>query len=141
MNMHEIVCPHCEKAFKVDESGYAEILKQVHDKDFKKQLDERIEALEQKNNLAKENAVLKATSDLEKERLRLLASLASAETEKRLAVVTALNEVKEDKKTAEANLKQQYETQLREREETIKDLRNLKVRLSTKMVGETLEQH
>ena len=139
--MHEIVCPHCEKAFKVDESGYAEILKQVHDKDFKKQLDERIEALEQKNNLAKENAVLKATSDLEKERLRLLASLASAETEKRLAVVTALNEVKEDKKTAEANLKQQYETQLREREETIKDLRNLKVRLSTKMVGETLEQH
>jgi len=139
--MHEIVCPHCEKAFKVDESGYAEILKQVHDKDFKKQLDERIEALEQKNNLAKENAVLKATSDLEKERLRLQASLASAETEKRLAVVTALNEVKEDKKTAEANLKQQYETQLREREETIKDLRNLKVRLSTKMVGETLEQH
>jgi hypothetical protein len=141
MNMHEIVCPHCEKAFKVDESGYAEILKQVHDKDFKKQLDERIEALEKNNNLAKENAVLKATSDLEKERVRLLASLASAETEKRLAVATALDEVKEDKKTAEANLKQQYETQLREREETIKDLRNLKVRLSTKMVGETLEQH
>jgi hypothetical protein len=141
MNMHEIVCPHCEKAFQVDESGYAEILKQVHDKDFKKQLDERIEALEKNNNLAKENAVLKATSDLEKERVRLLASLASAETEKRLAVATALDEVKEDKKTAEANLKQQYETQLREREETIKDLRNLKVRLSTKMVGETLEQH
>jgi hypothetical protein len=141
MNMHEIVCPHCEKAFKVDESGYAEILKQVHDKDFKKQLDERIEALEKNNNLAKENAVLKATSDLEKERVRLLASLASAETEKRLAVATALDEVKEDKKTAEANLKQQYEIQLREREETIKDLRNLKVRLSTKMVGETLEQH
>lgn len=139
--MHEIVCPHCEKAFKVDESGYAEILKQVHDKDFKKQLDERIEALEKNNNLAKENAVLKATSDLEKERVRLLASLASAETEKRLAVATALDEVKEDKKTAEANLKQQYEIQLREREETIKDLRNLKVRLSTKMVGETLEQH
>ena len=139
--MHEIVCPHCEKAFKVDESGYAEILKQVHDEDFKKQLDERIEALEQKNNLAKENAVLKATSDLEKERVRLLASLASAETEKRLAVATALDEVKEDKKTTEANLKQQYETQLREREETIKDLRDLKVRLSTKMVGETLEQH
>ena len=139
--MHEIVCPHCEKAFKVDESGYAEILKQVHDEDFKKQLDERIEALEQKNNLAKENAVLKATSDLEKERVRLLASLASAETEKRLAVATALDGVKEDKKTTEANLKQQYETQLREREETIKDLRDLKVRLSTKMVGETLEQH
>ena len=32
--MHEIICPHCDKAFKVDESGYAEILKQVRDGDF-----------------------------------------------------------------------------------------------------------
>ena len=139
--MHDIVCPHCEKAFKVDESGYTEILKQVHDKDFEKQLAERIEALEKTNKLARENAVLRATSALEKEREQLLASLRSAEIEKELAVANALDGVKEDKKTAEANLKQQYETQLKERDETIKDLRNLKVRLSTKMVGETLEQH
>ena len=45
--MNEIVCPHCQKAFKVDESGYAEILKQVHDKDFEKQLKERIKAMEE----------------------------------------------------------------------------------------------
>jgi len=36
--MNEIICPHCSKAFKIDESGYAEILKQVHDKEFEKQL-------------------------------------------------------------------------------------------------------
>jgi hypothetical protein len=47
--MNEIVCPHCQKAFKVDESGYAEILKQVHDKDFEKKLAERIKALEAVN--------------------------------------------------------------------------------------------
>ena len=50
--MNEIVCPHCQKAFKVDESGYAEILKQVHDKDFDKQLAERISALKDVNTIA-----------------------------------------------------------------------------------------
>lgn len=43
--MHEIICPHCDKAFKVDESGYADILKQVRDADFAKQLHERLEFL------------------------------------------------------------------------------------------------
>mgnify|MGYP007089528841 CR=1 FL=1 len=60
MNMNEIVCPHCQKAFKVDESGYAEILKQVHDKDFEKQLAERIKALEAVNSLTTELAVTNA---------------------------------------------------------------------------------
>lgn len=44
--MHEIICPHCDKAFKVDESGYAEILKQVRDADFAEQLHERLELAE-----------------------------------------------------------------------------------------------
>ena len=58
--MNEIVCPHCQKAFKVDESGYAEILKQVHDKDFEKQLGERIKAIESANAIATELAVTNA---------------------------------------------------------------------------------
>ena len=41
--MHDIICPHCHKAFKVDESGYADILKQVRDADFHAQLHERLE--------------------------------------------------------------------------------------------------
>ena len=36
--MHDIICPHCSKAFKVDEAGYANILKQVRDRDFEQQL-------------------------------------------------------------------------------------------------------
>ena len=36
--MHDIICPHCNKAFKVDETGYADILKQVRDADFNEQL-------------------------------------------------------------------------------------------------------
>ena len=44
--MHEIICPHCSKAFKIDEAGYADILKQVRDGDFEKQLHERLELAE-----------------------------------------------------------------------------------------------
>ena len=44
--MHEIICPHCKKAFKIDEAGYADILKQVHDSEFEHQLHERLELAE-----------------------------------------------------------------------------------------------
>lgn len=44
--MHDIICPHCHKAFKIDEAGYADILKQVRDKDFTHQLHERLELAE-----------------------------------------------------------------------------------------------
>ena len=56
--MHEIICPHCKKAFKVDEAGYADILKQVHDREFEQQLHERLELAEKD----KQNAVELATS-------------------------------------------------------------------------------
>ena len=55
--MHEIICPHCAKAFKIDEAGYADILKQVRDADFDKQLHERLELADQE----KRNAVELAT--------------------------------------------------------------------------------
>jgi hypothetical protein len=157
--MNEIVCPHCQKAFKVDESGYAEILKQVHDKDFEKQLKERIKAMEEANRLATENAVLKAKNDIEKERdllkAQLHAEIANAETAKQLAVANALAEInrekdklqndlvrlESDKKTDEENLSKQYQLQIKDRDDAIERLRDMKLKLSTKMVGETLEQH
>lgn len=51
--MNEIICPHCKKAFKVDEAGFADILKQVRDHEFEEELRERVRMLEQD----KENAV------------------------------------------------------------------------------------
>ena len=62
--MTEIKCPHCQTAFKIDESGYAEILKQAHDKDFEKQSEERIKALELTNKLTTELAVANALADI-----------------------------------------------------------------------------
>ena len=137
MNMNEIVCPHCQKAFKVDESGYAEILKQVHDKDFEKQLAERIIALKDVNTIATELAVTNAKSALENERNLLQSELKSAQTAQQLAVLNALTEATKE----HAKIQTELTTKLQLSEQTIEHLRDMKLRLSTKMLGETLEQH
>ena len=64
--MHEIKCPHCGKAFKIDEAGYADILKQVRDREFEKQLHERLELAEQDKRNAVELAQIKIASELQK---------------------------------------------------------------------------
>jgi hypothetical protein len=229
--MHEIICPHCGKAFKIDEAGYADILKQVRDSDFDKQLHERLELAAQDKRNAVELAQAKAASELqtaaaakdaeiqqlkasldagevarklavsealgavEKERdalaneleqarqdKRAAAELAQAkhaselergaaakdaeiqtlkakldavEVAQRLAVAEAVGAVEKErdelrsglgrveleKQLAEKSLRDKYETQIKDRDDAIERLRDMKARLSTKMVGETLEQH
>jgi len=63
--MHEIICPHCSKAFKIDEAGYADILKQVRDSDFEMQLHERLELAEQDKRNAVELAKAKVAHQLQ----------------------------------------------------------------------------
>ena len=80
--MSDIICPHCSKAFKVDETGYAQILKQVHDKEFEASLSNRIVQLEkekaselqlaQKDSL---NTLQKITADKDAEIERLKAQI------------------------------------------------------------------
>ena len=230
-NMHEIICPHCAKAFKVDESGYAEILKQVRDTDFAQQLHERLELAEcdkqsavelakaqlsndlQKTAAAKDAeirqlksklegsevtqklAVTEALSAVEKERDRLANALAESQREKKAAAELAeallaseqhkiaaakereiqelkaklqalefekklalseavvalekerdelkngIKQVQLEKQLSEQSLKDKYETQIKDRDDAIERLKDMKARLSTKMVGETLEQH
>ena len=64
--MHEIICPHCSKAFKIDEAGYADILKQVRDGDFDKQLRERLELAEREKRDAIALAEAKVANELQK---------------------------------------------------------------------------
>ena len=153
--MNEIVCPHCQKAFKVDESGYAEILKQVHNKDFERQFAEKVKALEDSNRLATANAILIAKNDIEKERDHLRAELAKSQITQELAVANALAAVTRERDKFQGDLeravleKQRDENalqtlhsqELQVREEAIERLKDMKLKLSTKMVGETLEQH
>lgn len=200
--MHEIICPNCGKAFKIDEAGYADILKQVRDSDFEKQLHERLELAEQDKRNAIKLAEAKANSETQKtvsvkdtEIQDLKARLESTKVAQQFAVAEALSKVekerdvlanaleqaKRDKETfaslseaklvnelqksaadreaeiqelksglqrselekqiAEKALKDKYETQIKDRDDAIERLRDMKARLSTKMVGETLEQH
>ncbi|MEQ3623374.1 MAG: DUF2130 domain-containing protein [Marinobacter sp.] len=218
--MNEIICPHCSKAFKIDEAGYADILKQVRDHAFEEQLQERLTLAEkEKENalaLAKEQAesemhksaaakdkeiqglqskleasevaqklaISEALKVVEKERDSLLNDLEQAkrdsesstkliearlnqeiqnlqfkleatDTSKQLAITQAVSVVEKErdslqhklsqaeleKQAAERSLKDKYETQIKDRDDAIERLRDMKARLSTKMVGETLEQH
>jgi len=60
--MHEIICPHCSKAFKIDEAGYADILKQVRDGEFEQALHERLELAERE----KRDAIALAKAEVTK---------------------------------------------------------------------------
>ncbi len=160
--MHEIICPHCSKAFKIDEAGYADILKQVRDGEFEQQLHERLEMAEQdkRNAIALAEAKLlnasqQAAAAKEAEIQTLKSKLEAGAMAQQLAIVQALSSVEKErdelrsglaraqleKELAEKSLKDKYETQLKDRDEAIERLRDMKARLSTKMVGETLEQH
>ena len=160
--MHEIICPHCRKAFKIDEAGYADILKQVRDREFDKQLQERLQLAANEKKVAIELAEARATnnlqqvvSDKESEIQQLQARLQVNDVAQKLAVTEAvrvveiqrdslINDIRQvelEKRLAEQSLKERFETQIKERDEAISRLLDMKARLSTKMVGETLEQH
>ena len=182
--MNEIICPHCNKAFKIDESGYADILKQVRDDQFNSELHDRLVIAEKeqenavklaeanlKNSLQehlakkdREIAELKSSNELaianqlskkETEIAELKSKIENAETQKKLSVTEAVNLVEKElneyknklqnKETEsqllEKSLKEKYSIELRAKDEMIERYKDMKLKLSTKMVGESLEQH
>jgi len=204
--MNEVACPHCKKSFKVDEAGFADILKQVRDQEFSRELHERLELLERdkqsavklaeatlKNELqadiakkeaelaslkattANELAVLQANKDNELTTLKaqnntqladikaakdaeiakLTAAVQASQSEGKLATIEAVNALEKErdqlkgkldiseteKKLHESSLKEKYEHELKTKDEMIAYYKDMKAKLSTKMVGETLEQH
>lgn len=160
--MHEIKCPGCGKTFTIDEAGYADIVRQVRDENFEKELHQRLDLAEQAQVAKVELAVAKVETDLKAETARkddeikdLKARLDRADVERELALATALVEVEKERddlkhkleakdterQLSESSLKEKYETQIKDRDDQIERLKDLKAKLSTKMVGETLEQH
>jgi len=160
--VNEIKCPHCGKTFKVDEAGYADILKQVRDSAFEQQLHERLELAEKEKLNAVELAKTKVSSELQTaaaakdaEIQNLKAKLDANALAQKLSITEAVSAVEKErdelksglrqaeleKQLSEKSLKDKYETQIKDRDDAIERLRDMKARLSTKMVGETLEQH
>ncbi len=189
--MNEIICPHCNKVFKVDEAGFADILKQVRDHRFEEEILQRLAIAEKE----KENAIKLAEANLrnslqenlvkkDKEIIALqaknqqdlssqlaektaeitemLSKIQKAELETKLKVTEAVQKIEKErdslandlktkeleKQNLESSLKHQYSTELQSKDAIIKykddeiaRVKDMKLKLSTKMIGETLEQH
>jgi hypothetical protein len=190
-DMNEIICPNCKKAFKVDEAGFADILKQVRDHQFEEELQTRLNLANKEKESAvklaeanlrnalqeqltkkdKELTELKAQKDIElsqklavkeNEFFQLKAKLDNVEIEKKLAVNEATQKIEKErdelanvvkikdteKQLLEKSLSEKYSAELKEKDAIIKHKdeeialrKDMKLKLSTKMIGETLEQH
>jgi hypothetical protein len=97
--MNEIKCPHCQKAFKIDEARFADILKQVRDHEFDKELHSRLEVAERDKESAVKlaqattiNEVQASVAMKDAEIAKLEAKIESAEIEKKLALSEAVKE-------------------------------------------------
>ena len=160
--MHEVVCPHCGKRFTIDEAGYADILKQVRDREFDKALHEQLALAEKEKATAIELAEAKVTNELDKEATkkdaeieRLKAELRTIEVEKQLALNEALSAIEKERdgllrdlqaksteqELLESTLRETHLAEVKLKDEQIAYYRDLKSKMSTKMVGESLEQH
>lgn len=167
--MQEIKCPNCGKIFQVDEAGYAAIARQVRDKEFAKEIAEREQAYNNEKDSAVKVAVTEARSQNEKalagkdrqlaEKDLEIASLKSQiEIAKSSTDLTVKTAVQEQEKTIlelknqlqlettqwelrEKSLSEQYAAELRQKDEEIAYYKDFKARQSTKMIGESLEQH
>ena len=189
--MQEIKCPKCGEVFQVDESGYAAILKQVHDTEFEKEITRRQKEYEKDTERAVELAVTKANADKDKiiSDLQKKLELAKEQTERELAEIKSANELElasKDRKISqlegqleldktksesavekavqeknmeiaklqndielehskwdlkEKSISEAHVAELKRKDDEIAYYKDLKARQSTKMVGESLEQH
>ena len=164
--MADLKCPHCGRFFSVDDTELGSIIRQIRDNEFDKDVQERLEELtrsmDEKHELElknKENEVRLESKTAHEEELQELKDALSkereasqglrqrietSETEKKLAVMEAVKQSEDEKRELEHELttqKDRYEILLDEKEKEVALYKDLKTRMSTKMVGETLEQH
>jgi hypothetical protein len=174
--MQEIKCPNCGEVIRIDESDYMQIVSQVRDKEFEKELAQREQLLLEKQNTSLQLARLQQAQEheralaqkqqelLQKEQkiAQLQAKLDSSETVKKLAVEEAVHATQQqlsektteiirlqgelvnkdtENQLREKSLTEQYEGKLKLKDEQIEYYKDFKARQSTKMIGESLEQH
>ena len=167
--MNEIICPNCKESIEVNDGAFADIIKQVRDHQFEEQVDQQLKLLEEnlenslKVKLSKkdqEKSELKAEKDLEIAEIK--GQLRNADSDKETAVLKATSKIGKELNKLESKLEaketeklllqksltEEFSSKLRSKDEEIKfkdeeiELRkDMKLKLSTKMIGETLEQH
>jgi hypothetical protein len=178
--MNEIICPNCNKAFKIDESGYVELLKQVRTQQFNEEIENRLKLAEQEKENAvqltavqvenkmkdqiaeKERQLLTSQAEMQRITNELNLKIEQAKLEQQLTVSEAvkvmekerdelqntLNQKQLETQLLEKSLQEQFQSALKTKDEIIKlkdeeiaMRKDMKLKLSTKMIGETLEQH
>ena len=167
--MKELKCPKCGNVFTVDESDYADIVNQVKNAEFHAEVDRRLKEMEKQQALKQQTDILKAeqrllslASEKDAEIIRLKARIDETDSRIRVAVLEEQSKSKDalqkkEQKIAELkneltaneskslervqSLKEMYDMQLKEKQTQIDYYKDLKTRMSTKMVGEALEQH
>ncbi len=178
--MYEIKCPNCQTVFKVDENSYNEIVRQVRNKEFEKELSDQKRLFEAQKELAlndlkaksdqkimelnsrlkelkesedlkisnalnakeKELLVKKSELDLLKaEHAKELSALRSSFENDQIRLENELKNAQNDKALSEKSLKEEYEFKLKQKDDLIDYYKDLKLKLSTKMIGESLEKY
>ena len=164
--MAELKCPHCGQAFTVDDTELSSIIQQIRDSEFDKDINSRIGELKkhmlEKHELeldAREKEIrLEIRDEHEKEiqklkdalresedtAQRLKTQLDAADDKKKIAVMEAVQKVEDQKRGLENELAKEKDRErilLEQKEEEIAFYKDMKTRMSTKMVGESLEQH
>ena len=160
--MKELKCPKCGTTIKVDEKDYNEIVKQVRDDEFKSAVQERekyikteMKAAAEKEKVELENKKQAEIAKLNADIITLKGELKAKEVENNLAIKEAvfkkdseisklqdqLNYNMKDFELEKNKIKEDYESKLKEKDEQVAYYKDLKTKMSTKLVGETLEQH
>ena len=124
--MKEIICPSCGKEFNIEDSGYSEIVSQIRNDEFARDLEERLKLAQSEKKTAVELAEAKKNAEL----MGLQAELDRLKSLEEMNITLAVSKVKEE-----------LSGQLAKKDEEIAYYKDYKAKLSTKMVGETLEQH
>lgn len=191
MKDNTVKCPSCKEVFKVDDSVYTDIVKQVRDQQFQDELSTRLETAnsekqtalqlkeaELKNEFQEQLAQKQSEIDLLKQKSKsdlieqlsikdskikdLESTINQSETERKLALANAIKDIEKQrdqlandlnakdtemelkKKSLQENFQRELEHVAKDiqlKNEEIERLKDFKQKLSTKMIGETLEQH
>ena len=146
--MNEIKCPKCGTVFQINETDYESIAKQIRDKEFETEINRR----EEQYKKDKESSIKLAESNIEKE---LKNQIELQDSKNKLEIQKAINEKdkeinslnneleikNKEYKLKENSIKESYEDKLKDKEEQIAYYKDFKAKQSTKMIGESLEQH
>ncbi len=149
--MAEIKCPKCGEIIKLDKSDYDSLLSDIKQEEIDKRVDAQEKLIKQKYeaDLQKDIATLKQqlmNKDLEaqlkvKEALENEKKKADSIIKENLELKNKVEQAKNEKELSLGQLKEQYESKLRDKQEQIDYYKDLKTKMSTKLVGESLEQH